>query len=73
VLHGAFAVGIPAALAFGIILQALEIATALVMGMPALVNEGLSWRELRLRAMHAAPVQLAPRPGERVVAAARER
>ena len=48
------------ALAFGIILQAVEIATAIVMGAPALVKEGLSWREVRLRAMHASPVELAP-------------
>jgi phosphatidylinositol alpha-mannosyltransferase len=30
------------------------------MGTPALVKEGLSWREVRLRAMHTAPVELAP-------------
>ena len=30
------------------------------MGLPALVNEGLSWREVRLRTMHAAPVKLVP-------------
>ena len=46
------------ALAYGIILQAVEIATALAMGMPALVREGMTWRDLRLRALHAAPVQL---------------
>jgi phosphatidylinositol alpha-mannosyltransferase len=28
------------------------------MGMPALVREGMSWRDLRLRALHAAPVEL---------------
>ena len=32
------------------------------MGLPALVNEGLSWREVRLRTMHAAPVRLGPLP-----------
>ena len=47
------------ALAYGIILQAVEIATALAMGMPALLAEGLTWRDLRKRALHAAPVQLA--------------
>jgi phosphatidylinositol alpha-mannosyltransferase len=31
------------------------------MGGPALVKEGLSWREVRLRALHTAPVSLAPR------------
>ncbi len=47
------------ALAYGIILQAVEIATALAMGMPALLAEGLTWRDLRTRALHSTPVQLA--------------
>ena len=46
------------AFAYGIILQAVEIATALAMGMPALVREGMTWRDLRVRALHAAPVEL---------------
>jgi phosphatidylinositol alpha-mannosyltransferase len=46
------------ALAYGIILQAVEIATALAMGMPALVREGMTWRDLRVRALNATPVQL---------------
>ena len=50
------------ALAYGIILQAVEIATAVVMGAPALVKEGMSWRDVRLRALHASPVQLDPLP-----------
>ena len=37
-----------------------EVATAVVMGAPALVKEGLSWREVRLRALHTAPVSLGP-------------
>jgi phosphatidylinositol alpha-mannosyltransferase len=49
------------ALGYGIILQAVEIATAIIMGTPALLKEGLSWRDVRLRAMNSAPVQLAPR------------
>jgi phosphatidylinositol alpha-mannosyltransferase len=57
---GAYGVGAADALAYGIILQAVEIATAIVMGTPALVKEGLSWKEVRLRAMHASPVELAP-------------
>jgi phosphatidylinositol alpha-mannosyltransferase len=32
------------------------------MGGPALVKEGLSWREVRLRALHTAPVSLSPLP-----------
>ncbi len=56
----AYGVGAADALAYGIILQAVEIATAIVMGTPALLKEGLSWREVRLRAMHASPVELSP-------------
>jgi phosphatidylinositol alpha-mannosyltransferase len=63
VLHGAYHVGWNDALAYGIILQAVEIATAVVMGAPALVKEGMSWRDVRLRALHASPVQLDPLPG----------
>jgi len=59
----AYGVGAADALAYGIILQAVEIATAIAMGTPALVKEGLSWREVRLRAMHASPVELAPAQG----------
>jgi phosphatidyl-myo-inositol alpha-mannosyltransferase len=57
---GAYGVGAADALAYGIILQAVEIATAVVMGAPALVKEGISWRDVRLRAMHATPVELPP-------------
>ncbi len=60
VLTGAYHVSSADALAYGIILQAVEIATALVVGMPALVKEGLSWKDVRMRALHAGPVQLAP-------------
>ena len=61
VLAGAYGVGPAEALGYGIVLQAVELTTAVVMGMPALVAEGLSWREVRLRALAGAPVQLAPR------------
>ena len=54
----AYGVGKTDALAYGIILQAVEIATAVMMGMPALVREGKTWKDLRLRALHAAPVEL---------------
>jgi phosphatidylinositol alpha-mannosyltransferase len=33
--------------------------------MPALLREGMSWREVRLRAMHAAPVKLPDRSSSR--------
>ena len=62
VLSGAYGVSHADALAYGIILQAVEIATAVVMGTPALLKEGLSWRDVRLRAMHSTPVELKPRP-----------
>jgi phosphatidylinositol alpha-mannosyltransferase len=51
-------------LAYGIILQAVEIATAVAMGMPALVREGMTWKDLRLRALHAAPVELGRHRGD---------
>jgi phosphatidylinositol alpha-mannosyltransferase len=62
VLAGAYHVSTADAIAYGIVLQAIELATAFVMGLPALLNEGLSWREVRLRTMHAVPVKLGPLP-----------
>lgn len=62
VLHTGWHVSVPTAVAYGVILQAVEVATAIIMGMPALVKEGMSWREVRLRAMHATPVKLPARP-----------
>jgi phosphatidyl-myo-inositol alpha-mannosyltransferase len=32
------------------------------MGAPALVKEGVSWREVRLRALHTSPVSLGAPP-----------
>jgi len=60
VLHGAYGVGSADALGYGIVLQAVEIATAIALGTPALLREGLKWKDVRLRTMHAAPVQLPP-------------
>jgi len=59
--------GVPAAdaLAYGVVLQAVEIATAVALGVPALVREGVSWSDMRLRALSAAPVQLSERPRAR--------
>jgi phosphatidylinositol alpha-mannosyltransferase len=62
VLVGAYHVSTPEAIAYGIVLQAVEVGTALIMGLPALLNEGLSWREVRLRTMHATPVRLPALP-----------
>jgi phosphatidyl-myo-inositol alpha-mannosyltransferase len=69
VLVGAYHVSSADAIAYGIVLQLVEVATALLMGLPALVNEGLSWREVRLRTMHAAPVTLGPLPTAQMPAA----
>jgi phosphatidyl-myo-inositol alpha-mannosyltransferase len=66
VLHTGWHVSWADAFAYGVILQAVEVTTAVLMGMPALVKEGMSWREVRLRAMHAAPVKLPARPHARV-------
>jgi phosphatidylinositol alpha-mannosyltransferase len=59
VLSGVYGVPTAAALGYGIILQAVELATALAFGLPALIGEGLSWRDVRMRALAAAPVELA--------------
>ena len=61
----AYGVGKTNALAYGIILQAVEIATAVAMGMPALVREGMTWRDLRLRTLYAAPVRARARRAAR--------
>jgi phosphatidylinositol alpha-mannosyltransferase len=45
-----------------VILQGVEIATAVGLGLPALVREGMSWSDVRLRAISAAPVRLQPKP-----------
>ena len=61
VLATGWHVGYGTGVAYGVILQAVEVTTAILMGMPALLKEGMSWREVRLRAMHAAPVKLPAR------------
>jgi phosphatidylinositol alpha-mannosyltransferase len=65
VLHTGFGVGTADALAYGVILQAVEIATAVALGLPALVREGLTWSDLRMQALSAAPVRLEPVPPAR--------
>jgi phosphatidyl-myo-inositol alpha-mannosyltransferase len=47
VVLAAYGVGAGPAVAYGIILQAVEVVTALGLGVPALLREGLSWGELR--------------------------
>jgi phosphatidyl-myo-inositol alpha-mannosyltransferase len=47
VVLAAYGVGAGPGLAYGIILQAVEVLTALLLGIPALLGEGLSWRDIR--------------------------
>ena len=47
VVLAAYGVGAGPGLAYGIILQAVEVLTALALGVPALLGEGLTWRDLR--------------------------
>jgi phosphatidylinositol alpha-mannosyltransferase len=73
VLHTGFDVSTADALAYGVILQAVEIATAVALGLPALVREGLTWSDLRVQALSATPVRLEPRPARRPEARERVR
>jgi phosphatidyl-myo-inositol alpha-mannosyltransferase len=65
VLHTGFGVSTADALAYGVILQAVEIATAVALGLPALVREGLTWSDLRVQAVQTTPVRLEPHPRAR--------
>jgi phosphatidylinositol alpha-mannosyltransferase len=47
VVLAAFGVNGGAGLAYGILLQAVEVVTALALGTPALLGEGMTWREVR--------------------------
>jgi phosphatidylinositol alpha-mannosyltransferase len=47
VVLAAYGVGAGPALAYGIILQAVEVLTALALGVPALLGEGMTWRDMR--------------------------
>jgi phosphatidylinositol alpha-mannosyltransferase len=72
VLHTGFGIGTADALAYGVILQAVEIATAVALGLPALVREGLTWSDLRVQALSASPVRLEPKPRSSRAPATRE-
>jgi phosphatidyl-myo-inositol alpha-mannosyltransferase len=65
VLHTGFGISTADGLAYGVILQAVEIATAVALGLPALVREGLTWSDLRVQALSTAPVRLKPQPEPR--------
>jgi phosphatidylinositol alpha-mannosyltransferase len=47
VVLAAYGIGTGPALAYGIILQAIELLTALVLGVPALLREGMTWQDIR--------------------------
>jgi phosphatidyl-myo-inositol alpha-mannosyltransferase len=47
VVLAAYGVGAGPGLAYGIILQAVEVITALALGIPALLGEGLTWQDIR--------------------------
>ncbi|MCW3019178.1 MAG: Phosphatidylinositol alpha-mannosyltransferase [Solirubrobacterales bacterium] len=47
VVLAAYGVGAGPGLAYGIILQAVEVVTALILGVPALLKEGVSWQDIR--------------------------
>jgi phosphatidyl-myo-inositol alpha-mannosyltransferase len=53
VVLAAYGVGAGQALAYGIILQSVEVVTAVALGLPALLKEGLSWHDLRHSAISA--------------------
>jgi phosphatidylinositol alpha-mannosyltransferase len=72
VLHTGWHVSVGDGVAYGVILQAVEVSTAVLLGMPALLKEGMSWREVRLRAMHATPVKLPARSARQAAAGALE-
>ncbi len=65
VLHKGWGISTADALAYGVILQAVEMATAAALGVPALVREGLTWSDLRTQAIATAPVELDPYPQSR--------
>jgi phosphatidylinositol alpha-mannosyltransferase len=56
VVLAAYGIGAGPALAYGIILQAIELLTALALGVPALLREGMTWQEIRHGSPGAVPV-----------------
>ncbi|MDQ2621830.1 MAG: lysylphosphatidylglycerol synthase domain-containing protein [Actinomycetota bacterium] len=65
VLHKGWGISTDVAFAYGVILQAVEMATAAALGVPALVREGLTWSDVRAQALATAPVELDPYPHSR--------
>ncbi|MBK5232614.1 MAG: flippase-like domain-containing protein [Thermoleophilia bacterium] len=65
VLHNGWGISTADAFAYGVILQAVEMATAAALGVPALVREGLTWGDMRTQAIAQAPVELSSEPPRR--------
>ena len=59
IVLAAYGVGAGQAIAYGIVLQAVEVVTALALGVPALLGEGLTWRDIR-RAAQQPPEESPP-------------
>jgi phosphatidyl-myo-inositol alpha-mannosyltransferase len=55
VVLAAYGVNAGTGLAYGLLLQAVEVVTALLLGIPALLGEGLSWDDLRVSAEESLP------------------
>jgi phosphatidyl-myo-inositol alpha-mannosyltransferase len=62
VVLAAYGVGASTALAYGILLQAVEVVTAVGLGIPALLGEGLTWRDIRSASGRAADASLGSAP-----------
>ena len=62
VLTAGYGVSYADALAYGIVLQAVELATAFILGVPALITTGSSWKDVRLHALKTAPDRYLPSP-----------
>lgn len=65
VVLAAYGVGAGQAIAYGIVLQAVEVLTALILGVPALLGEGMTWRDIRPAGTGGNEDEKAPLPGER--------
>jgi phosphatidyl-myo-inositol alpha-mannosyltransferase len=59
VLTAGYGLSAASALEYGIVLQAVEVVTAVALGAPAMLREGLTWSDIRLQALRA--VELTPR------------
>jgi phosphatidylinositol alpha-mannosyltransferase len=67
VVLAAYGIGAGQALAYGIILQAVELVTALALGVPALLREGMTWQDIRNAQTREQAIQ-----GDAILAAGQE-